>query len=310
MFPRVVLSTSGQVFAAGSGVWYDFNGNGVFDAPYILEGHECLVFFLGGIPSPPTTGSLAPTGFGKDPTNPFVNANVSQNRTQPMFEFDPGRLFLDPSQVSNYKTLNPNSKYNSPGYLDSLGNSTPTGLPNSPTNFYAYFVSYGNTGYDPNDVNFYSEADNAGNMPELGYHVGFPILPLPGPNPAVSPAPNPYTTTTTAPFSGTTFVVPTFVNPQTFQIISPGSDGLYGVGGQYSPNNTSETLPLDTTSSVYVNTTDSSIRVPERDNIDEFPHQQAGVRIAAFLQGGLKTRHEPGSLGGGLHPPYQKRILR
>lgn len=268
MFPRVTLSTSTPVFVGNPpAVWYDFNGNGVFDGSYILQGHECLVFFLGGIPSPPGAGSLASTGFGKDPTNPFVNSLVSQNRTQPMFEFDPGRLFLDPHAVSLYGA---NMTWNSPGYLDSMGNATPTGLAGTPTNFYAYFASYGNAGYDPNDVNFYTEQDNSGNMPELGYHVGFPILPLPGPNPAVSPAPNPYTSTTTAPYTGTTFVMPTYLNPQTFQIISSGSDGFYGVGGQYAPNNTAESLPLDTTSSVYVNTSDHGVRLPERDNMTNF----------------------------------------
>ena len=55
--------------------WYDFNGNGVdWTRPYILQGHECLVFFLGGIPlsdHPPSGYGM--TGFGKDPTNPFTN---------------------------------------------------------------------------------------------------------------------------------------------------------------------------------------------------------------------------------------------
>ena len=76
-FPKVVFSTSGQpptVFynpPPGNGFWYDFNGNGVMDGPYILQGDECLVFFLGGIPfQDPTTGAFGMTGFGKDPVNP------------------------------------------------------------------------------------------------------------------------------------------------------------------------------------------------------------------------------------------------
>src|SRR5208337_1860788 len=56
-FPRVVLNTSGVggYWPNNSLRWYDFNGdgnlltNGVPQA-YILQGHECLVFFLGGIP--------------------------------------------------------------------------------------------------------------------------------------------------------------------------------------------------------------------------------------------------------------------
>ena len=80
-FPKVVLSTSGQppqIFynaPPGAGYWYDFNGNGVMDGPYILHGHECLVFFLGGIPyEDPATGAFGMTGFGKDPVNPFTNS--------------------------------------------------------------------------------------------------------------------------------------------------------------------------------------------------------------------------------------------
>ena len=49
-FPSVNFSTSGAVFGTNSARWYDFNGNGQFDGAYILQGHQCLVFFLGGIP--------------------------------------------------------------------------------------------------------------------------------------------------------------------------------------------------------------------------------------------------------------------
>ena len=65
----------------------------------------------------------------------------------------------------------------------------------------------------------------------------------------------------------------TFLNPQSIQIISPGVDGQYGVGGQYTPDATGEALPLDTTPSPYspyVNTTDSTIRSRERDNVTNF----------------------------------------
>ena len=64
-------------------------------------------------------------------------------------------------------------------------------------------------------------------------------------NTSVSPAPNPYTSALTAPFNGTIPLATTYFNPQTFQIISSGIDGLYGVGGQYTPNVTGEALPLD-----------------------------------------------------------------
>lgn len=65
----------------------------------------------------------------------------------------------------------------------------------------------------------------------------------------------------------------TFQNPQTFQIISSGLDGLYGVGGQYLSNTTTAgtPLPIDstTTTSPY-STTDATIRQREGDNLTNF----------------------------------------
>ncbi len=276
-FPRVVLNTSsGAVFANNSTLWYDFNGDGCLltnctsgvPQAYILQGHECLVFFLGGIPVQTSTG-YAMTGFGKDPTNPFSNSLVgnsmySNNRQPALFEFNAGQLAQDPTNPypSSLGLVLPGI----PGYLDSLGNSPP-GSGSGLINFYAYFSAYGNGGYDPNDVNFATapdaELDSTGAVAELNYSVGFPIPPFPGPNPAISPAPNPYTSTTTVPATGVT----TFLNPQTFQIISSGLDGLYGVGGQYSPGNSAESLPFDATNTI---TSDAGIRLRERDNITNF----------------------------------------
>ena len=162
-FPRVTFN-----LGTATGNWYDFNGDGSpttasgATQQYILQGHECLVFFLGGITfsdSYPVTPNshLAMTGFGKDPTNPFTNSitgnlGYSANRQAPFFEFVANRLVLDPADSSGI-----------PGYLDSLGNAPPQATSNplapstTPINFYAYFSAYGNGGYDPNDVNFVSE---------------------------------------------------------------------------------------------------------------------------------------------------------
>ena len=271
-FPRVVLNTSGGPVFTGPPYtrWYDFNGNGVVDGPYVLQGHQCLVFFLGGIPFQTASG-YGMTGFGKDPTNPFTNnlntsTNYSNNRQAPFFEFASSRLVLDPTNP--YTVL---AFPQIPGYLDSLGNTLGSGQ----INFYAYFSAYGNGGYDPNDVNFvgpapYLETDAYGNGPlGLTFNVTFPVA---GTNTSVSPAPNPYTSALTAPFNGTIPLATTYFNPQTFQIISSGVDGLYGVGGQYTPNVTGEALPLDPNLSNYVPSplADNTIRVRERDNITNF----------------------------------------
>jgi general secretion pathway protein G len=282
-FPRAIFSTSGTpVFSTGGTRWYDFNGNGIFDTTaYVLDGHQCLVFFLGGIPNPaiasdgtidPNTTSM--TGFGKDPTNPFSN-NISSdprlaqvngvyppnpmysaNRTAPLFEFNPGRLYL--------AFPDPNPRYGTntavfPGYLDSFGNAKTTNNPGDLTNFYAYFSSYGNNGYDPNDVSFSSELDANQQDAGLAYKVSFPVVG----GACGSLAPNPYTSTLTVPTSGTV----TFLNPQSFQIISSGIDGLYGLGGQYTPD-AGTALPLD--SAHYLNTSDTNIRTRENDNLSNF----------------------------------------
>ena len=223
-----------------------------------------------GIPLQTASG-YGMTGFGKDPTNPFTNnlttsTNYSNNRQAPFFEFNPGRLVLDPTNP--YTALLPTFPQ-IPGYLDSLGNTLGSGQ----INFYAYFSAYGNGGYDPNDVNF-TETDAYGNGPiGLTFNVTFPVpVGATITNTSVSPAPNPYTSALTAPFNGTIRLATTYFNPQTFQIISSGIDGLYGVGGQYTPNVTGEALPLDPNLSNYVPSplADNTIRVRERDNITNF----------------------------------------
>jgi general secretion pathway protein G len=292
-FPRVVFSTSGTVPTTLKR-WYDFNGNGVIDSAYILQGHECLVFFLGGIPTPdplPLNGAIpsrfAMSGFGKDPTNPFSNTIASDpglpnqtagqpnsmysaNRQPPLFEFSNNRLVLDPNATdvnSHLMTI--------PGYLDSLGNAPPPPPILDPTtgvvqaqqldqlNFYAYFSAYGSGGYDANDVNF-TETDANRSPPVLNFAVGFPVVGTGAYPPCISLIPNPYTSNVTAGGSA----VASFLNPQSFQIISSGADGQYGVGGQYQPDNPNGSLPLDLTN--LGGTTDHGLRARERDNVTNF----------------------------------------
>ncbi len=291
-WPKVQFSTNPNLppnVANGNGnYWYDFNGNGIFDQkPYILQGHECLVFFLGGIPLPNplpgTTGystetTFGMTGFGKDPTNPFTNSvngspMYNANRQTPLYQFNPGRLFLDPTNMSN--ASNSAGSPGIPGYYDSINNGPPTAplTGQGPVGFYAYFSSYGNGNYDPNDVNF-AEVDNMLNGPiELLYTVNFPLygvsLTNMGTYQAVSPSPNPYTTTLTVGTVSTSATI-SYQLPQTFQIISSGADGLYGVGGQYVSSSQSSGIPLPVDTVNTKNTSDASIRTREYDNITNF----------------------------------------
>jgi general secretion pathway protein G len=296
-FPKVIFGTSVVPYPVVKGngnFWYDFNGNGVFDqTAYILHGHECLVFFLGGIPlSTPTwnaantpplplNATFGMTGFGNDPTNPFSNsvnngnAMFRSNRQAPIFEFNAGRLFLDPNnQTNNGYLANNGVTPGIPGYYDSLGNAAPgTGT----TNFYAYFSAYGNGAYNPDDVNFAGPAY----MEDSGAPIGLQFVPYNNSlaaNP-ISPAPNPYTTTPTAnnPVNTLPSGTVTYQKAQTYQIISPGADGLYGVGGTFlsstaASTSAANTLPFDP-NNTYAGgalATDSSIRSRERDNLTNF----------------------------------------
>jgi prepilin-type N-terminal cleavage/methylation domain-containing protein len=291
-FPKVVFSSTlnnppPQINynpGTGAGFWYDFNGNGKMDGPYILQGDECLVFFLGGIPlQDPNTGAFGMTGFGKDPINPFTNSIIgsgmySANRQPPSFEFNAGRLFLDPSNPS--VALNGLAAPGIPAYYDNLGGTAPPlpGLgvvPPTTMNFYVYFSGYGNGVYDANDVNFLFsvggstvgfEFDGNGTTPiGLKYQHAGSIYP--------SASPNPYTLTSTITTSGTV----TFEKAQTFQIFSAGADGNYGVGGQFiapsaSSSTASNPLPFDANNTLAGTavTGDATIRIRERDNLTNF----------------------------------------
>jgi general secretion pathway protein G len=290
-FPTVTLSTSGvpaPVLNGQGNYWYDFNGNGVFDqGSYILHGHECLVFFLGGIPLPNTQSSpptFGVTGFGSDPTNPFTNSIIGSkmynaNRQPPTFEFNPGRLFLDPNNNAVSGLL----PAGVPGYYDSLGNSPPSNGAGLTLNFYAYFSISGGGVYNADDVNFVSEADNNGLAP-VGLTFQRGIAPY------VSPAPNPYTSsvTSTITMDGTPTGAPnvTFQKAQTFQIIAAGIDGQYGIGGQFvapgsAQSTASNPLPFDPGPQppahpmVFAGTslaaeTDTTLRYRETDNLTNF----------------------------------------
>jgi hypothetical protein len=170
-----------------------------------------------------------------------------------------------------------------PGYYDSLGNPAPG--QGTTLNFYAYFSAYGSSAYDPNDVNLVIpnlaaaayEVDANGLGPiALQYLVSFPVIHSGNLNLAISPSPNPYTSTLTVTTSGTV----TYQKPQTYQIISPGVDGLYGVGGQFLTTSSASTatvpLPFDPNNTVDIgsssNTADSdrTVRQRELDNLTNF----------------------------------------
>lgn len=73
----------------------DINGNGVTTDIIILDGAECLVFFLGGMNVSSTANGATiykKVGFATNATNPFLAFAASSNRVGPFFEFDSGRF--------------------------------------------------------------------------------------------------------------------------------------------------------------------------------------------------------------------------
>jgi prepilin-type N-terminal cleavage/methylation domain-containing protein len=75
-------------------MWHDWNGNGQPDAqPVVLEGDECLVLFLGGIPQRDVSGkTVALTGFNPDRARPAAPTLPVVVREGPFYEFDGRRL--------------------------------------------------------------------------------------------------------------------------------------------------------------------------------------------------------------------------
>jgi len=187
---------SGNVPWMSSGI--DWNANGAIDPPMILEGHQCLVFFLGGAQQ--RAPVFACLGFSSDPLDP-IKLSQSQGRKGPFFEFPTARLGICPGNAAGANGL----------YLSFFNSYTQ----NSPPQFtgnpgdkpYAYFSNYGqrNGFNDPVNKKF-PNADCA----SLGV--------------------NPY-------YQGGV-KGPQYLGGNTHQIISAGMDRKFGPGGLWDKTKT------------------------------------------------------------------------
>jgi general secretion pathway protein G len=79
----------------------DWNGNGTIDGPYILQGQQCLVFYLGGIPTWSGGTVVGMTGFSPNvavgPANvygPASPATPGATRKGPYYNFKASRLVM------------------------------------------------------------------------------------------------------------------------------------------------------------------------------------------------------------------------
>ncbi|HEY7309086.1 MAG TPA: prepilin-type N-terminal cleavage/methylation domain-containing protein [Gemmataceae bacterium] len=114
----------------------DWNGDGTLNGPWVLEGEQCLVFYLGGIQSM-ASGTPQCLGFSTNSMNP---AMAGGSRRGPYMQFQGSRLVQGPSGFFVY--LDAWKSKTSP-LFSTLGGSP-----------YAYFSSSGqnNTGYLTNGM--------------------------------------------------------------------------------------------------------------------------------------------------------------
>jgi hypothetical protein len=241
IFPGINLTPT-----ANGGTGQDWNGDGAITAGaggiWDLEGDECLVYFLGGLPrctGTPGQGLISLIGFHTDkanPIQPITNAGVSRpgsTRSGPFYEFKQDRLRVNngptpatmPGRPFTHPVTNVARNNRLPVYLDYYG------VP------YAYFLAMdGGT----NNYNCYLINTTAGaTQPFRSYPTrndcsilcGQRFVPY-------------YVQATTA--AGAAFTAPLFpanapANPpiieffgkSKFQIISAGRDQLFGTGGHF-----------------------------------------------------------------------------
>ena len=130
------------------------------------------------------------TGFGKDPTNPFSNT-ISSDPRLPLVngQHPPNQMYSNNRQARYLSSPAVDCGWTpmEPPECRAISTRWESRPPNRTGNagceppirerFYAYFSSYGNGGYDPNDVNFFTELDNNLSSPKLTFHVVFPTGP-------------------------------------------------------------------------------------------------------------------------------------
>lgn len=194
-----------------------------------LNGAESLVFFLGGMRMPtnipdsmtaPTFDADAPlalVGFSKNPADPFSYPTAAgETREGPFFNFKNNQLY----RSSRYNSSSEQSSFIV--YVDPLTGHTDDTAP------YVYFTSYDGRGYRPFGVD--GMANNADDE-------AVPLMMQPvAPQPTTNVWTNVYLSS--APAGGIALAH----NQKSYQIISPGVDLCYGVGGLYQDVNGTITI--------------------------------------------------------------------
>lgn len=194
----------------------DFNRDGDTDDLHLLSGAECLVFFLGGMLD---TSSGALDSFSTNPVAPF---GAGTNRFDTFYDF--GTSGYDSSKSTWTNRL-----------VDLDGDGFPELLDTIPGQLkpYLYFSTFGGRNYrttatDPahpslsvtpawHNPDNYSASDPTNGMP-YPYYRNWDLT----------------SSTSSAPY-----------NKKSYQIISPGFDYAYGVGGSFDPETSTSLLSAD-----------------------------------------------------------------
>lgn len=177
----------------------------------IIHSGECLLFFLGGVMNLP---GQPPVGFSKNVQYPFapsIGAGSVTNREGPFYEF---------SNISQFTDVDNNG-------INEWKDSLP-----GQVNPYLYFSTYDGRGYNlaelPSNGTAYGIYPSSGS-PVPCLHDFYRVS-----NTAVNPPAAPTFNAGVPVAVGSQLLPPQ--KPQTFQIISPGYDTLYGSGGVFNPN--------------------------------------------------------------------------
>jgi general secretion pathway protein G len=207
IFPRINWSSTNGI-GATAWVGIDWNGNGTGPDPAVLlEGDQCLVFFLGGIPSPPgpLSSGIVPTcsGFSTNPNNPAYHVLNGGDTIPPFQEFATSRLTTIARTTYVYNPA-----------LGIAGAPPPV----SPWH-YSYLDTYGKMPY----AYFSSNGQRNG----YTFHSYYSILLT-----SSSLLSSDCTTLSVWPYAEKQLTTTTlqYLNPSSFQVISAGGDGVFGRG--------------------------------------------------------------------------------
>ena len=190
----------------------NWNGSPNPNEEIYLEGEQCLVFHLGGIPLT-ANGTTTMLGFSLDPQNPAAAPTNGSRRGGPYFEFQPNRLQMFTSTAFQGAAF-PGPYGAFPRYLD------PWVQPGAGRQSFAYFAST-----NPEGAGQYDKYGTSDCPALLAGTTNNPLIPYQSANSSAAQV--------------------LWLNPSSCQIMSAGKDGKWGVGGILPASGTTDQYGKD-----------------------------------------------------------------